>query len=100
MVMHGLAADPKKAESVKDLFKLCDKNGDGEVTKEELCQVFKELKLQATEEELENLFEVSFGTKLSCIVLTLIGITIINLLVEQSPNRSFKGFRCGQQWHS
>ena len=59
-VVFGLAAgDDEKVSAFRDLFRMCDKNGDGEVSIEELGDVFREMNMGASKEEIQELFEVS-----------------------------------------
>jgi Ca2+-binding EF-hand superfamily protein len=58
-VVHGLAlGDEERVSAFRDLFHMCDKNGDGEVSLDELADVFREMKMTATKEEIQELFEV------------------------------------------
>ena len=71
----------EQLNSMKELFLLCDKNGDGEVTFKELSKVFQELKIEASKEEVHELFEVSFFK-----LFFFFGIKVSSSLPHQKKN--------------
>lgn len=47
----------KDVKLMKDLFSMCDMDGDGELTKVELGKVIEDLGIDASKADLDNLFK-------------------------------------------
>ena len=49
----------KKEEKIKNAFQKMDQNGDGEATKEEIKEMFKSMKGDFTDDEIDELVKIA-----------------------------------------